>query len=278
MSAIGGTYDFLYVPFLLPTSVVTTLLPNGSRPLSVPANVLSILADPKQTTTEPQHLVALELGYQKGTGPLVLPFGMDFHETKLEIPYVSHPALPPTSETPFLLKQTIVFSNALLSFSSGLLAGLKSAQTTFTPKGSTSPRDIPADSADPILYGAQNYLNTTFSPVSASPGAAVEKEADQATLETLTALLHAEWFGVRTGKTIQRFEYARLASTLPQTAINKTAEITPRKYVSELGTIQLGGFQGQVVVPGKEGTTIEVPKGTKAWRIRARYRSFSRKL
>ncbi|KAK0523242.1 hypothetical protein OC834_005976 [Tilletia horrida] len=304
MSAIGGLYDFFYVPLLLPTATVEALLPDGARLLPIPHSILTSLVGPQDATSSSSstntHLVALQLGYQRGTGPLLLPFGMNFSEAKLEVPYVSHPYLTLPSTEPeaspaFLLKQTILFSSAMLSAPSNLIAGLKSHNVAFTPAKRSVPFDVPADSADQVTYGAEGFLDAVLSPVVEGAGPALEE--NKATLEALTTLLHAEWFGHRTGRTVTRFEYARLSPSLPPAAtssskaIKRDAEIAPRRYTLDAGKLHLGAFlPSQKVGKSEEGggggggggaagrQVIEIPKGTKAWRVRAQYRSFARSV
>ncbi|KAK0548154.1 hypothetical protein OC845_003704 [Tilletia horrida] len=285
MSEIGGLYDFLYVPFLLPKETVKTLIPPGSTLLPIPIEIFKTFAtDPSQHVNQlfkSHHLVAFQLGYQKGTGPLLMPFGMNFSEAKLEVPFVSHPILNKTaaengeseSSEPFLLKQTVIFSMGFMSISANLIAGLKAASAQFPPKGSDAPFKVPADSADSIQYTAEGFLQAFFQP--ASDGGVAEKETNVELLDALTTLFHSQWFGHRTGKAINRFEYARLSPELEPTAIGKEAEITPRKYLVESGSFNLAKFRGD---KGEQSEEIEIPTGTRAWRVRARYRSFVRNL
>ncbi|KAE8220530.1 hypothetical protein CF319_g5959 [Tilletia indica] len=276
MSAIGGVYDFLFVPFLLPAQTVQSLLPEGSNLLPIPSSILSALSLEDNNNGEQTHLVALELGYQKNTGPLLLPFGLNFSEAKLEIPFVSHPR---DESTPYLLKQTILFSNTLLANSSNMVAGLKSHKATFLPKGVDTPRNVPADSSEPIQYSVQDFLESTFEPASSTTGGPPEPEFDLETLRALTTLFHSDWFGHKSGGTITRFEFARLSTELPHTAVGKKdAEIGPRRYVaSEPIRVRLNAFRHG---PSAESSsdTIEVPKGTKAWRVRAQFRSWVRSV
>ncbi|CAD6884287.1 unnamed protein product [Tilletia laevis] len=281
MSAIGGVYDFLYVPFLLPARTVQSLLPENSRLLPVPSSILSALSLEGKTDhddAEPRHLVALQLGYQKGTGPLLMPFGLNFSEAKLEIPFVSHPH---AQERSFLLKQTIIFSSSLLSISSNLVAGLKSHTASFTPKGVDAPRNVSQDSAEAIQYNVANFLESSFEP-SPSKGGSPEPESNLDTLRALTTIFHSDWFGHKTGKTINRFEYARLSTALPTTAITNrdAAEIGPRQYVASVPLrLWLDAFRhGPAAATAEGGDLVQVPAGTKVWRVRAQYRSFVRSL
>ena len=58
-----------------------------------------------------------------------------FKEAKLEIPYLHHPALEPstTKHSPFLLKQTVMLDSRLMTLSSRHVIGLRSILTKYEP-------------------------------------------------------------------------------------------------------------------------------------------------
>lgn len=69
--SLQGTYDALFIPILLPKSIVTSsLLPEqlSTGLLPVPAGVLGELGL-QESGSEESHLVFIQLGYQHQTGP-----------------------------------------------------------------------------------------------------------------------------------------------------------------------------------------------------------------
>lgn len=116
MPALTGTYDVLTVPLLLPVKTVESLLPipyqNCSPSLLLPTPEHFLTAIPRfppnpstnDSSSEQYHLVLLQLGHQKNTGPG--PFKMTFQEAKLEVPFVRHPkAHEGDKKKEFLFKQ-----------------------------------------------------------------------------------------------------------------------------------------------------------------------------
>lgn len=109
---LTGTYDVLCIPLVLPRSTVEALLPTQWRHaspsllLKTPDELNQLAGESgleERKEGEEPHLVLLQLGHQKGTGPG--PFKMTFQEAKLEIPFVRHPKLPEDSQKAFLFKQ-----------------------------------------------------------------------------------------------------------------------------------------------------------------------------
>lgn len=105
--SISGTYDVLLVPLALPRDEVLDLL------RAAPINGLQLQPPPSSSHgdsgADDTHPVLLQLGYQLATGPgpgwLPKP---SFSEAKLEVPFVSHPASPPSSSSgPFSYKHTM---------------------------------------------------------------------------------------------------------------------------------------------------------------------------
>lgn len=104
--SICGTYDVLLVPLALPREEVLDLL------RAAPLSGLQLQPPPPsshESSGADTHPVLLQLGYQLATGPgpswLPKP---SFSEAKLEVPFVSHPASPPSSSSgPFSYKHTM---------------------------------------------------------------------------------------------------------------------------------------------------------------------------
>ncbi|SCZ90546.1 BZ3500_MvSof-1268-A1-R1_Chr1-3g02055 [Microbotryum saponariae] len=138
-SRITGTYSFLFVPLLLPTSYAAALLPPHLQLLPNDENDAPSTSTFKSSTLkrpstpEGYAWVVVVAGEQKGTGMSVPGGRSTFFEAKLEIPYVSLVDPPCSTSTPPKLthKQTLLFSSWSMALSSDRITGLRSHHAEF---------------------------------------------------------------------------------------------------------------------------------------------------
>ncbi|KAF8331951.1 uncharacterized protein EI90DRAFT_3123052 [Cantharellus anzutake] len=138
-----GTYNFLYIPIILPRTLVKRFLPPSVSSISPSPfwDSSAIQNDCGLRLSENDHVVVFQIGRQYKTGTWIAKF--DFQEAKLEIPYLNHPALDPSStgRFPFLFKQTVMFDSSLMKYASRYIVGLRSLLTKNDPWNFPEPID-----------------------------------------------------------------------------------------------------------------------------------------
>ncbi|SGY33817.1 BQ5605_C002g01554 [Microbotryum silenes-dioicae] len=202
-SRITGTYSFLFVPLLLPTSYVEALLPPHLQLLPKDENDAPSTSTSESTTLKRPSTpagyawVVVVAGEQKGTGMSVPGGRSTFFEAKLEIPYVGLVDAPSSTSTPPTLthKQTLLFSSWSMALSSDRITGLRSHHARFQVE--EEKHGVMRD------YDVTGWmrLERRKSEAEAAGGIELPKWGEDVVREEITGW----WVGERTGAIATRF-------------------------------------------------------------------------
>ncbi|SCV68544.1 BQ2448_665 [Microbotryum intermedium] len=138
-SRITGTYTFLFVPLLLPSSYVEALLPPHLHLLPTEDPNAPSTSTTRPSTPKGYAWVVVVAGEQKGTGMSVPGGRSTFYvssnelEAKFEIPYLTTTSVDSRSSIspPLTYKQTLLFSSWSMTLSSDKITGLTSQHAKF---------------------------------------------------------------------------------------------------------------------------------------------------
>ncbi|KAI5480016.1 hypothetical protein MNV49_001981 [Pseudohyphozyma bogoriensis] len=188
-SLVTGQYDFLALPILLPTPLISALLSSTPYSSATPSPPPSL---PASETPEGFSWVVLEAGKQIGMG--VPGSRSDFFEAKLEIPLTTNDSTPKH----FVYKHTLLFSSRSMALSSSYITGLRSHRTGFTVTESSG--------NSKGVYEATGWLRSEDRGVG---------EVGGWTEEVMRTVLGGWWVGEKTGGTATRFIFTAVSPPTP---------------------------------------------------------------
>ncbi|GAA5980711.1 hypothetical protein JCM10908_001746 [Rhodotorula pacifica] len=185
-----GHYDLVFVPVALPEPLVRAMLPSewgNADDAFLSQDELSTVGVTLPDAGQGKRWVCIEAGKQIDTGVNYIPMGKStFFEAKVEIPFLRHPQVKPSTHIPFSFKTVVLFSSRLMSFSSNHMTGLRSHHAIC----------IRTDSS----YEAMDWLE-----VKHEGEAAIVPESSRWTEDLARKVLEGWWVGENTGHAASKF-------------------------------------------------------------------------